>query len=72
MNYGNNENERLKQLVDTFMSGYVGLFLASFSTGEIEFIKFKDGLLEHFGVSGSGLSERAFGVWTQYHKGVPQ
>ncbi len=52
MNYGNNENERLKQLVDTFMSGYVGLFLASFSTGEIEFIKFKDGLLEHFGVRG--------------------
>ena len=52
MNNNNNENDRLKWLVATFMSGYVGLFLANFRTGEIEFLKSKDGLLEHFGVRG--------------------
>ena len=52
MNNNNNENDRLKWLVATFMSGYVGLFLANFRTGKIEFLKSKDGLLEHFGVRG--------------------
>ena len=52
MNDNNSGNEQLRWLVDTFMSGYVGLFLASFRTGKIEFIKFKDGLLEHYGVRG--------------------
>jgi len=46
------ENERLTQLVDTFMSGYVGLFTANLRSGKIEFQKITKSLLGHFGIPG--------------------
>ena len=63
------ENERLTQLVDTFMSGYVGLFTANLLSGKIEFQKVAKSLLEHFGIPGE------IPVWEDYvslyvHNGV--
>ena len=63
------ENERLTQLIDTFMSGYVGLFTANLRSGKIEFQKVAKSLLEHFGIPGE------IPVWEDYvplyvHNGV--
>ncbi len=54
------ENERLAQLVDTLMVGYVGLFTANLRTGKIVFQKVARNLLDHFGIPGE------IPIWEDY------
>ena len=54
------ENERLTQLVDTLMVGYVGLFTANLRTGKIVFQKVARNLLDHFGSPGE------IPIWEDY------
>ncbi len=54
------ENERLTQLVDTLMVGYVGLFTANLRTGKIVFQKVARNLLDHFGIPGE------IPIWEDY------
>jgi hypothetical protein len=54
------ENERLTQLVDTLMVGYVGLFTANLRTGKIVFQKIARNLLDHFGIPGE------IPIWEDY------